>query len=135
MKNLQKFLEPKASQNSGIHQTIYVDYGKAREDRSLEYHCTSTPHRSETDGNAERAVRKVKKVHPRYFCSPAWMKIGGLVPWNLASSAKRSKPCMGLENSLRTVFWKTIWWTSNSCWNDGTIASDFCERPVKSPIW
>ena len=40
-----------------------------------------------------------EKVHPRYFCSPAWMKIGGLIPWNLASSAKRSKPCMGLENS------------------------------------
>ena len=41
---------------------IYTDnsFGKACEDLSWN-HCTSTPHRSETNGIAERAVRRVKE--------------------------------------------------------------------------
>ena len=45
-------------------QVIYTDtsleFGKACEDLSWN-HCTSTPHRSETNGIAERAVRRVKE--------------------------------------------------------------------------
>ena len=45
-------------------KVIYTDnsleFGKACEDVSW-YHCTSTPHRSETNGIAERAVRRVKE--------------------------------------------------------------------------
>ena len=45
-------------------KVIYTDnsleFGKACEDLSWN-HCTSTPHRSETNGIAERAVRKVKE--------------------------------------------------------------------------
>ena len=45
-------------------KVIYTDnsleFGKACEDLSCN-HCTSTPHRSETNGIAERAVRKVKE--------------------------------------------------------------------------
>ena len=37
-----------------------LEFGKACEDLSWT-HCTSTPHRSETDGIAERAVRRVKE--------------------------------------------------------------------------
>ena len=37
-----------------------MEFGKACEDLSWN-HCTSTPHRSETTGNAERAVRRVKE--------------------------------------------------------------------------
>ena len=40
--------------------TIPLDFGKACEDLSWN-HCTSTPHRSETNGIAERAVRRVKE--------------------------------------------------------------------------
>ena len=54
-----KFLEPTRKQ-----KVIYTDYslefGKACEDLSWT-HCTSTPHRSETNGIAERAVRRVKE--------------------------------------------------------------------------
>ena len=46
------------------HKVIYTDksleFGKACEDLSWN-HCTSTPHRSETNGIAERAVRRVKE--------------------------------------------------------------------------
>ena len=37
-----------------------LEFGKAREDLSWN-HCTLTPHRSETNGIAERAVRRVKE--------------------------------------------------------------------------
>ena len=57
--SLQKFLEPDRKP-----KVIYTDnsfeFGKACEDLSWN-HCTSTPHRSETDGIAERAVRRVKE--------------------------------------------------------------------------
>ena len=58
-RSLQKFLEP-----NGKPKVIYTDnsleFGKACEDLSWN-HCTSTPHRSETNGIAERAVRRVKE--------------------------------------------------------------------------
>ena len=58
-RSLQKFMEPDRNP-----QVIYTDnsleFGKACEDLSLN-HCTSTPHRSETNGIAERAVRRVKE--------------------------------------------------------------------------
>ena len=57
--SLQKFLEPERNP-----KVIYTDnslkFGKACEDLSRN-HCTSTPHRSETNGFAERAVRRVKE--------------------------------------------------------------------------
>ena len=54
-----KFLEP-----TGKPEVIYTDnfleFGKACEDISWN-HCTSTPHRSETNGIAEGTVRRVKE--------------------------------------------------------------------------
>ena len=37
-----------------------LEFGKSGEELSWN-HCTSTPHRSETNGTAERAVRRVKE--------------------------------------------------------------------------
>ena len=58
-RSLQKFLDPERKP-----KVIYTDnslkFGKACEDLSWN-HCTSTPHRSETNGIAERAVRRVKE--------------------------------------------------------------------------
>ena len=49
---------------NGKPKVIYtensLEFGKVCEDLSWN-HCTSTPHRSERNGIAERAVRKVKK--------------------------------------------------------------------------
>ena len=48
----------------GNQKVIYTDnsleFGKSCEESSWN-HCTSTPHRSETHGIAERAVRRVKE--------------------------------------------------------------------------
>ena len=58
-RSFQKFLE-----SDRKPKVIYIDtslvFGKACEDLSWN-HCTSTPHRSETNGIAERAVRRVKE--------------------------------------------------------------------------
>ena len=55
----EKILEP-----DRILKVVYtgnsLEFGKASEDLSWN-HCTSTPHRSETNGIAERAVRRVKE--------------------------------------------------------------------------
>ena len=55
----QKFLEPMGSLKSFVTDNS-LEFGKACEHLSWN-HCTSTPHRLETDGIAERAVRRVKE--------------------------------------------------------------------------
>ena len=56
---LAKFLEPERKPKV-IYTDNSLEFGKACEDLSWN-HCTSTPHRSETNGIAERAVRRVKE--------------------------------------------------------------------------
>ena len=59
LKSLQKFLETNRKPEV-IHTDNSLEFGKACEDLSWN-HCTSTPHSSETNGIAERAVRRVKE--------------------------------------------------------------------------
>ena len=60
-RNLQKFVFLKPTRKPKV---IYIDnsleFGKFCEELSWN-HCTSTPHRSETNGIAERGVRRVKE--------------------------------------------------------------------------
>ena len=58
-RSLQKFLEPERKPKV-IYTDNSLEFGKACEDFSWNY-STSTPHRSETNGIAERAVRRVKE--------------------------------------------------------------------------
>ena len=58
-RNLQKFLEH-GRKPTVIYTDNSLEFGKACEDLSWN-HCTSTPHRSETNGIAERAVRRAKE--------------------------------------------------------------------------
>ena len=58
-RSLQKFLEPERKPKV-IHTDNSLEFGKACEDLSWN-HCTSTPHRSETNDIAEKAVRRVKE--------------------------------------------------------------------------
>ena len=58
-RSLQKFLEPERKPKV-ICTDNSLELGKACKDLSWD-HCTSTPHRSETNGIAERAVRRVKE--------------------------------------------------------------------------
>ena len=58
-RSLQKFLEPERKPKV-IYTDNSLEFGKACEALSWN-HCTSTPHGSETNGIAERAVRRVKE--------------------------------------------------------------------------
>ena len=58
-RSLQKFLEPERKPKV-IYTDNSLEFVKSCEDLSWN-HCTSTPHRSETHGTAERAVRRVKE--------------------------------------------------------------------------
>ena len=58
-RSLHKFLEPERKPKV-IYTDNSLEFGKACENLSWN-HCTSTPHRSETNGIAERAVRRVKE--------------------------------------------------------------------------
>ena len=58
-RSLQKFLEPERKPKV-IYTDNSLEFGKACEDLSWN-HCTSTPNRSETNGIAERAVRRLKE--------------------------------------------------------------------------
>ena len=58
-RSLQKFWEPNRKLKV-IHTDNSLEFGKACEDLSWN-HCTSTTHRSETNGIVERAVRRVKE--------------------------------------------------------------------------
>ena len=58
-RSMRKFLEPDRNPKV-IDINNFLEFSKACEDLPWN-HCTSTPHRSETNGIAERAVRKVKE--------------------------------------------------------------------------
>ena len=58
-RSLQEFLEPNRKPKV-IYTDNSLEFGKACEDLPWN-HCTSTPHRSETNGIAERAARRVKE--------------------------------------------------------------------------
>ena len=58
-RSLQKFLEPDRKPKV-IYTDNSLEFSTSCEELSWN-HCTSTPHRSETNGIAERAVRRVKE--------------------------------------------------------------------------
>ena len=58
-RSLQKFREPERNPKV-IYTDNSLEFGKACEDLCW-IHCTSSPHRSETNGIAERAVCRVKE--------------------------------------------------------------------------
>ena len=66
-RSLQKFLEPERKPKV-VYTDNSLEFGKACEELSWN-HCTSTPHRSQTNGIAERAVRRVKEGPLLYCCN------------------------------------------------------------------
>ena len=58
-KNVMKFLEPNRKPKV-IYTGNFLEFGKSCEELSWN-HCTSAPHRSETNGLPKRAVRRVKE--------------------------------------------------------------------------
>ena len=80
-RNLQKFLEPDRKPKV-IYTDNSLEFGKACEDLSWKL-CTSTPHRSETNGIAERAVRRVKEGTSAVLLQPGLNESWWADSWNV----------------------------------------------------
>ena len=128
---LAKFLEPNWKPKV-IHTENSLEFGKACEDLSWN-HCTSTPHRSETYGISERAVRRVKEGTSAVLLQRVQMKVGGQIKWNVTPIFETSQICclMGrrpmkdvLGNHLRTDY---------SIWIIGWVSPYDCEGSVPNP--
>ena len=88
-RSLPKFLESERNPKV-IYTDNSLEFGKACEDLSLN-HCTSTPHRLETIGIAERAVRRVKEGTSAVLLQSGLMKVGGQIPWNVTPICETSE--------------------------------------------
>ena len=64
-----------------IYTVNSLEFGKACEDLSWN-HCSSTPHRSETNGIAERAVRRVKEGTSAVLSQSGLDENWWQIPWN-----------------------------------------------------
>ena len=110
-RSLQKFLEPNRKPKV-IYTDNSLEFGKACEDLSWN-HCTSTPHRSETNGIAERAVRKVTEG-----TSAVLLQSGLDENW--------SADFMGCYTNLRNIHRFLVWW-EDALWKA-------LWQPFKGPI-
>ena len=80
-RSLQKFLE-RERKPKVIYTDNSLEFGKVCGDLSWN-HCTSTPHRSETNGIAERAVRRVNvntipgdtEIHEQMTMTNGYVKV------------------------------------------------------------
>ena len=129
-RSLLKFLAPTRKPKL-IYIDNYLEFGKACEDLSW-YHCTSTPHRSETNGVAERAASTQNWW--RDLCSTAvirsgWQMEGGF-HGVLLLSEEHTRSLVWWEDTLREAIRRTIQRTKNSIWCNGRISPCFCQRPV-----
>ena len=107
-KSLLKFLEP-SHRPKVVNMDNSMEFGRACEVLSSN-HRTSTPSRSETNGIAERAVRRAKEgtvssiTTVRTRCKVVVQTSCGLP----LLSAKRPRPPGRYENAIRKTIWRTI---------------------------
>ena len=104
-RSLQKFLEPDRKPKV-IYTDNSLEFGQACEDLSWN-HCTSTPHRSETNGIAERAVRREKESTSAVLLQSGLNeKLVGRFQGMFYLSAKRHRFIIWWEDAK--TFWATI---------------------------
>ena len=84
-----KFLEP-TRKAKVIYTDNSLEFGKSCEDLPWN-RCTSTPHRSESNGIAERAVRRVKEGTSAVLLQSGIDENGGLILWNASAICEMSK--------------------------------------------
>ena len=88
-KSQMKFLEP-TRKPKVIYTDNSLEFCKSCEELSWN-HCTSTPHRSETNGIAERAVRQVKEGTSAVLLKSGLDENGGRIPWSVAAICETFK--------------------------------------------
>ena len=118
-RSLQKFLEPERNPKV-IYTDNSLEFGETCEDLYWN-HCTSTPHRSEPNGIAERAVRRVKEGTSAVLLQSGLKKVGGQILWNVTPICETSQiyDLMGrspmkdvLGNHLKDRLFHLVHWLS-----------------------
>ena len=129
-----KFLEP-TRKSKVIYTDNSSEFGKSCEELSWN-HCTSTPHRSETNGIAERAVGRVKEG------TSAVLLQSGLDEKWWADSMEcycYLRNIQHLQSDGKTPHERRFGIPCNgrnTACSNGRISPYFCERPIKSAsIW
>ena len=139
--SVRKFLESIATPPV-IHTRNSLEFGRACEELSWN-HCTFTPHRSETNGTAERAVHRLKEgtsaVLLQWGLDEKWW--ADSMEWYCY--LRNVEDCLSNEKKkLRAAIWRTIQRTSNSFRIDDWVSYYYllkthrdciCQRPVKNP--
>ena len=132
-KSLQKFLEP-TRKPKVIYTDNSLEFGKACEELTWT-HCTLTPHRSETNGIAQRAVRRVKEG------TPAVLLQSGLDDKWWADSTECHCFLRNIQDLLsdgKTPYERRFGMPFDvpvfSVWSNCRISPYFCERPVGDSI-
>ena len=138
-KSQMEFLEPTRKP-----KVIYTDnslkFGKACEDLSWN-HCTSAPHRSETNGIAERAVRRTGRdffgaVAVQSCCNQVWVKNGGRILWSVTAICETFKISCLMGKHFPNAIRRTIQRTNYSIWCNGRMSPYLCERQIETTaIW
>ena len=114
---LSKFLEP-SHRPKVVKTDNSMEFGKACEDLTWK-HRTSTPHRSERNGIAERAVRRVEEgtsallLRTRIEWKVVVWLYGMLLP-----SARCQRPPGRSENSVWKTIWRTIPRADDTFWSN-----------------
>ena len=129
-RSLQKFLESERKPNV-IYTDRFFKFGKACQDLSWN-HYTSPPHRSETNGIAERAVRRVKEGTSAVL----WQvrtKIGGQIPRNVAPVCETAQISYLMGRRIMKDVLVNLWKDRLFHFLTGWVLPKNCEGPVTNP--
>ena len=105
-RSLQKFLEPDRKPKV-IYTDNSLEFGKACEDLSWN-HDTSTPHRSETNGIAERAVQRLKEGTSAVLLQSGLDEKWWADSMECFSYLRNIQALVWWEDSIRKTLWRTI---------------------------
>ena len=134
-KSLMTFLEP-TRKPKVIYTDHSLEFGKSCKDLSWN-HCPSTPHRSETNGIAERAVRRVKEGASAVLLQSCldenwWADSVECFTYLRNVTDLLSDGKTPYERRFGQPFKRTNY----AIWLIGGVSSFHCEGPVKNPsIW
>ena len=107
-RSLQKFLEPNRKPKV-IYTDNSMDFGKACEDLSWN-HFSSTPHRSETNGTAERALRRGKEGTSAVLLQSLEIDTAASIPASVSTGLSESDGQL-LRDVVGSFFWLLPWRT------------------------
>ena len=130
---IQKFLEPTRKPKVTYTENSIEIIGTTCEDLSLD-HCTSTPHGAETNGIAERAVRRIREG-----ISAVLLQSGLHEKWSADSMEcycylrNIQDPLSDGKTPYERLFAKPFLRTNNSFWFNCRISPHFCQRLFETP--